>query len=527
MSDASLSELSLLDAQNLHRTGRLPEAARAYHEFLRSNPRHFEALVALGMIYFQTEQYEQAQYLLGEALRIDPYHVNALCFRGLAQMKTRRHDAAIESFDKAIGIKPDFIEALANRATALLEMGRFEEALAAFDQLIAVDPNHPITWNNRGNTLVALQRAEDAIKCYDTALSLMPGLAEATGNRRRVLDTLRGSNSRFADAAYTKGVLLMRERRFQDAVTAFDEALEVRPGFVDALSNRATALSELRRYEEALQGFDMALAIDAEHAISWNNRANALVATKRFEEAVSSYERALQLSPTFLEARDNRMNALFELKRGKRCPPAYMRGLFDDFSSHYDETMLEKLQYRAHLHLRQLAERVLPRLTPPWRILDLGCGTGLVGEAFKDLAAGGQLAGIDIAPRMIEAARGRGIYDELILGDLETVLSMPGPTYELILAADTMIYLGDLAPAFLGVAKRLEADGFYIFAVESAADGEWQQTPANRFRHSTAYVKAEAERAGLVFVDAMECTLRFEASTPVAGLAVALQKPRA
>jgi predicted TPR repeat methyltransferase len=189
--------------------------------------------------------------------------------------------------------------------------------------------------------------------------------------------------------------------------------------------------------------------------------------------------------------------------------------------------MLEKLQYRAHLHLRELADRVLPRLTPPWRILDLGCGTGLVGDTFKDLTVGGHLDGLDIAPRMIDAARARGIYDDLILGDLETELYAPGPSYELILAADTMIYLGDLAPAFLGVAKRLEPEGFYVFAVESTADGEWQQTPSNRFRHSTTYLKAEAERAGLVFVDSMECTLRNEAGTPVAGLAVALQKPRA
>ena len=527
MSDTSLSELSLMDAQNLHRTGRLPEAARAYHEFLRANPRHFEALSALGMIYFQTQQYEQAQYLIGEALRVDPYETNALCFRGLALMKVRRHDAAIECFDRAIAIKPDFIEAFANRATAFSEMGRFEEAVAAFDQVLGMEPNHPVTWNNRGNALLALNRPEDAVAAYDTALSIMPSFPEATANRRRALDVLRGSNSRFADSAYTKGVLLMREGRFHDAVTAFDEALEVRPGFVEAISNRATALSEMTRYEDALEGFNQALAIDAEHAISWNNRANTLAAMKRFEDAVASYDRALQLSPTFLEASDNRLNALFELKRGKRCPPAYMRGLFDDFSSHYDETMLEKLQYRAHLHLRELAERVLPRLTPPWRILDLGCGTGLVGDTFKDLAAGGRLDGLDIAPRMVEAARARGIYDELVLGDLETVLSAPGPAYDLILAADTMIYLGDLAPTFFGVAKRLEPEGFYIFAVESAPEGEWQQTPANRFRHSTAYIKAEAERAGLNFVDAMECTLRNEASTPVSGLAVALQKPRA
>src|SRR5215510_14015742 len=104
MSDTSLSESSLQDAQNLHRVGRLPEAAKAYHEFLRTNPRHFEALIGLGMIYFQVQQFDQAQYLLGEGLRIDPYDINALCFRGLALMKVNRHPAAIECFDRAIGI---------------------------------------------------------------------------------------------------------------------------------------------------------------------------------------------------------------------------------------------------------------------------------------------------------------------------------------------------------------------------------------------------------------------------------------
>jgi predicted TPR repeat methyltransferase len=534
MSDTSLSELSLMEAQNLHQSGRLPEAARAYHDFLRTNPRHHEALSALAMIYFQAQQYDKAQYLLGEAVRIDPYDINGLCFRGLALMKTNRHAAAIECFDRAVEIKPDFIEGYANRATALLEMGRFEDALAAFDKVLAIEPGHPITWNNRGNTLIALNRVEEAIKCYDIALELMPGFAEATNNRRQALDALlgawspgsnNGNNWEIANSVYGKGVLLMREGRFQEAVLAFDEALEIKSDFVDALSNRATSLSELYRYEDALDGFDRALALDPEHAISWNNRANVLVKMKHFEDAVTSYDKALALAPTFLEARDNRLNALFELKRGNRCPPPYMRGLFDDFSSHYDETMLQKLQYRAHTHLRQLAERVLPRLTPPWRILDLGCGTGLVGEVFKDMAAGGRLDGIDIAPRMIEAARARGIYDELILGDLETVLHTAGSSYELILAADTMIYLGDLAPAFSGVAQRLEPDGFYIFAVEYAPDGEWQQTPANRFRHSLRYLKTEAERAGLAFVEATECTLRTEAGTPVAGLAVALRKP--
>ena len=84
-------------------------------------------------------------------------------------------------------------------------------------------------------------------------------------------------------------------------------------------------------------------------------------------------------------------------------------------------------------------ERVIRPLESGRRILDLGTGTGLVGEVFRDIARGGRLDGVDIAPRMIEAARRRGIYDDLILVDLETMLHETGAAYDLILAADTMI----------------------------------------------------------------------------------------
>src|SRR5262249_24960649 len=154
----------------------------------------------------------------------------------------------------------------------------------------------------------------------------------------------------------------------------------------------------------------------------------------------------------------------------------------------------------------------------------LGCGTGLVGDAFKDLARGGRLDGIDIAPKMIDAARERGFYDELILGDLESVMHAPGQSYDLVLAADTMIYLGDLKPTFTGVAKRLEHGGFYVFAVENKEGEGWEQTAAHRFRHSESYVRAIASEAGLDTVEVMPCVLRYESNIPVAGMTVALRK---
>jgi predicted TPR repeat methyltransferase len=536
-----MSDQLLQDAQRLHRAGRLPEAWRLYLEILRTNPQHFEAHSALGMICLQSGQFDPAQHLLGEALRLKPLSLDCLCMRGEALLRLQRHKEALVCFDRALSINPKSVEALSNRALAYLELHNFEEALAAFDDIFRIDPDHAVSWSNRGNVLVALRRFEEAVESYDRALTIRPDFPEARDNRKYALGMSYFEKAQFDQAQYVldeavrlnphlldglcfRGVALLRLKRHQEALSCFERALAAKPEFVEALSNRATAYLELNRIEDALAGFEAALAVDSNHAVTWNNRGNALMSANRYEEALESYERALAIQPEFAEAKDNRGNALFALRRMSRCPPAYIRALFDDYSRYYDAAMVEALGYRGHFHLRTLAERVLPRWTPPWRILDLGSGTGLVGETFKELAQGGRLDGIDLSPRMIEAARARGIYDELILGDLETVLSEPGCRYDLILAADTMVYFGDLGPVLSGIVERLDSGGFYIFAVEAMAGEGWEQMPVHRFRHSEAYLRAASARAGLKFIAIMECLIRRQANEPVAGFAVALQK---
>jgi predicted TPR repeat methyltransferase len=402
MSDTRLSDALLERAQALYMAGRLDEAASLYRQRLQAKPQDLEANQALAMIYFQSRQFELAQYFAGEALKLDPSYLDGLRLKGMALMQLGRLNPALMCFAEALALKPDSVELLVNHATALLELKRLDEALAGFDRVVALDPQNAVGWNNRANTLVALDRLEEAASCYDRALQIRPDLETAKSNRFLVLLQLR-KVSRIADFA--------------------------------------------------------------------------------------------------------------------------LRDMFDEVATRFDHLMVEGLDYRGHLHLRTLADAKLPRLKPPLRILDLGCGTGLVGDAFKDLAAGGRLDGIDLAPRMIEVARKRGIYDDLILGDLETVLATPGPSYDLIVSADTMVYLGDLAPTFKGVFNRLDAGGFYLFAVESKAGGGWEQTDVSRFRHSEAYLKEEAARSGLAYFARMDCTLRYEREEPVPGFAVALQKP--
>src|SRR5258706_8333329 len=202
---------------------------------------------------------------------------------------------------------------------------------------------------------------------------------------------------------------------------------------------------------------------------------------RRLEDAVASFDRALALAPDLETARNNRNLALLELKRISRIPAVAVRALFDDYASYYDSAMVGSLGYRAPSHLRSLAGRVMPDAAPPMRVLDLGCGTGLSGEAFQDLTAGGRLDGIDLSPGMIEEARRRNIYSDLIIEDFETALAVPGLSYDLIIAGDALIYHGDLLPVLSGAARRLDPGGFCLFTVERIAGRSWGQTPPNRF----------------------------------------------
>ena len=329
-----------------------------------------------------------------------------------------------------------------------------------------------------------------------------------------------------ADAHCVRGIALVRLDRRSEALACFERAVSLRPDSVEALSNLGATLLELGEHERALAESDRALAVDPRHAASWNNRGNVLMAMLRREEALENYAKALEIEPQFALAAENRDEALFQLRRLNRCAPGSMRKLFDGFSANYDETMRIKLSYRGPEILRQLAGRVIgAREAGQMRVLDLGCGTGLTGEAFRDFAAGGPIDGIDISPRMIEAARARGIYRNLILADLESELANPGPRYDVVLAADSLIYLGDLSLCFSGVWRRLDAGGWFLFTTEAADGDGWELPATSRFRHSQPYLRNEAARCAMEFVGIEDCTIRHEYGVPVAGFAVALRKP--
>ena len=217
------------------------------------------------------------------------------------------------------------------------------------------------------------------------------------------------------------------------------------PGRPDLLP---TAIAELQRALRLDPGLDRARLLIAQAWLKAGEADKALESLRELDDPPAAM-----------------IGAAEAIKQAPRSDPGYVRHLFDQFSHDYDARMIGQLGYAAPQILQDLAAMVMPG-REDLAVLDLGCGTGLAGLAFRPLAA--RLDGIDLSPAMIEKARVRGIYDHLDVADLESALAAPGPAYDLILAADTLVYLGDLGAVFQAAHARLAPDGFFLFTVEQA-----------------------------------------------------------
>lgn len=208
------------------------------------------------------------------------------------------------------------------------------------------------------------------------------------------------------------------------------------------------------------------------------------------------------------------------MRQAARADAGYVRTLFDQFAADYDTRMRGRLGYAAPSILRDLAQYLIDPMGR-FDVLDLGCGTGLSGVAFKPIAK--RLDGIDLSPRMLEQARALKIYDTLVAGDVEQLPETLRGPYHIAVAADVLVYLGDLAPLFATVRSRLRSDGLWLFTAERGEAHDFERGPKRRYRHSETYLRALAEGHGFDVSSLVECVTRYEAGEPVGSWAAAFR----
>jgi predicted TPR repeat methyltransferase len=487
----------LQEAVGLHQRGQLEAARVLYERVLVLAPRQFDALHLSGVIAKQQDQPGLALQLISTAIEVDPAHAGARCNLGAALQDLGRTDEALASYELAVQLDPNYALAFNNRGNALRKLGRAQEALASYERALAIRQNYPEAWCHRAMVLQDLGRAGDALHSADNALSLRSGYGEAWCARGNALSGLE---------------------RFEEAVESYERALTIDGNSAQTCSSMGTALKRLGRLDAALHSYERAVTLKPGYATAHHYRANTLRALGRNEEAIDAYRQALALGADAQQVQF----ALAALGAGnvpEASPAGYVRDLFDQYAGHFDEHLVGRLGYRTPALIDAAIGKVAD--VENARVLDLGCGTGLMGQLLRPRAS--TLVGVDLSARMLDKARERGIYDQLECRGIDEYLATQAASFDLVAAADVLVYFGDLAPLFGQVRRALAAGGWFCFSVEASVDADFVLRPSNRYAHSPTYLRRVADATGFAVCVEASGKLRTENGAPVAGFLLVLR----
>jgi predicted TPR repeat methyltransferase len=202
----------------------------------------------------------------------------------------------------------------------------------------------------------------------------------------------------------------------------------------------------------------------------------------------------------------------------ERAPRDYLISYFNHFAEGFDKQLVDVLGYRVP---EQLTGMIAATALPLPRAVDLGCGTGLAGPLLR--AARTRLVGVDLSPRMLAKSAQRRCYDTLIEADIMTFLEETSERFDLLFAADMLVYLGDLGGFFTAAARVAPMGGILAFNVETTSRSNYVLLPSGRFAHSLeALLASAAPWFGLK--SSQLAILRKEANKQVHGALVLLER---
>ena len=263
----------------------------------------------------------------------------------------------------------------------------------------------------------------------------------------------------------------------------------------------------------AIAWFHDALQRQPNEPLASRSLARALLQSGKREEAIAAYKDYLVLNPDsnealhFLHAAENNPTDM--------PPTGYIASLFDNYAPRFEGHLSGSLGYRAPEILKNLVVSSGESEGMAANAIDLGCGTGLAGEAFKDLCE--TLVGVDLSNNMLHQAREKGVYAQLLNADITEAIEQLGMLFDLFICADTLVYIGNIQPLFASIANHSESGTLLTFSTEIGQGENFELLPSGRYCHSDNYVKHTAAAAGFDLVKFEEHPLRKEGRQWISG----------
>ena len=381
---------------------------------------------------------------------------------GAANLALEKTQEACLAFKRVTELNPKYAEGFNNLGISLEKQALYDDAIAAFEQATAINPHNTELFENLGKAFLASGKVDNAIKAYNAAISLQP-------NNPNTLMRL--------------GTALAMQNKFDEAFESFDAAINLKPRDAEMHFNLGAILQDFGLLKRAISSYKTAISIQPNYANVWYNLGLTYRSQGEIEEAIISFKRTIELDPDYYEAK-HLLSALLG-NTTNSAPRQYVEHLFDTSASIFEKTLVDKLDYQIPQILGELIKKSkTPKLKET--VLDLGCGTGLIGEELALSCS--KIHGIDLSISMLAIAHSKNVYSELIHDDIIQFLTMSELDYQFFVAADVFIYVGELSEVFELIKSRNKRRGHLVFSTEHSEIDGYHLEKSGRYSHSKCYI---------------------------------------
>jgi predicted TPR repeat methyltransferase len=342
-------------------------------------------------------------------------------------------------------------------------------------------------YNIRGTKYANLGQLDTAISYYEKALSIKPD---------------------YTEAHYNLGFTLQRLGQLDSAVRSYKKVVAIKPEYAKAHNNKILSVIYFftnGQIPDAIDTVEALIKDNPNDALLFNMCGGCYASLGQLDMAVKNYEKALAIKPDYAVPQ-HMLNSLIGYT-SKEPPKEYIKNLFDDFAERFNDSLVEGLQYRLPFLIKNLILKLHTIKSKFEKAIDLGCGTGLSGKGLRDISE--NLTGIDLSTNMVAKARELEVYDHLIVGDIIDTLSTSTEKYDLFIALDVFIYVGELTTIFKTVRDCCNKNAFFIFSVETQVEDGYSLLKSARYSHSEEYV-LKTTSDGFKLIESQEVSLRKE-----------------
>ncbi len=422
---------------------------------------------------------------------------------GVLQLQEGELNGALQSLQHAVKLaKPgqQIDQAYSNLALVLQRLGREKEALTAIDQAISMKSTEHAYFANKGYIAEALGEWPVMEQAFVQALQLNA-----------------------ADSEYLLGltVALRRQGHLLKAWELLRELASIERSF--DIQREATLLEMMLENSEAALARVRCIDAESPQGGLIAQFADYLADEGEIDGARSLYRLALKHEPDNA-AVQHMLDSLDRRERPRAgAPDEYVQALYDQYADKFETHLQHRLQYGAPGHI--VATLIARGESHFSTVLDLGCGTGLMAAALVEKMTVDSLEGVDLSAKMLKIAESKEIYHHLHHASILPFLEQfdddgcveKGRRWQLICAADVLIYLGVLERWFDQMHRRLHPGGYLAFTIETGSTEPVSLLPNGRYQHSPHYIDDLAHQHGFIECSSQELVLRKEQGIDVAG----------